>query len=642
MERVKPSTHRDDVDGLRAVAVLPVILFHAGVTTFVGGFVGVDIFFVISGYVIALSLNKDFEAGRFSILRFYERRARRILPALMVVLAATFLVSLFVAPPVFFGPFAQSLIYAGTFVPNLFFWNNTGYFAHTTFHPLLHTWSLGVEEQYYIVAPLLLFLVFQLSGRRWTAWLVPLLLASFALSVYSTTTYAMANFFSLPTRAWELLLGALLALAPPPQLSSGPARQALAVLGLALIAAPVLFYTQSTPFPGLAAAPPCIGAAILIYLGVSPKPPAIIRFLSWRPIVIIGLISFSLYLVHWPLLVIARFMLMRTPTPVETAWILAATFACAGALYVLVEQPLRHAPAPRSIGFGLALVAIAGSIFAGLIGPRVNLRMHRRIDAYPGAIQTNWAPTTATWRSPDCLVNLDGDNPNYLGWQAENCARTDGAGGNILLWGDSYAAHYAAGLEHESARLQGRVLQYTGMGCPPVLSFYRYDRPHCIKFNQHALEIIDRNHIQRVVLAAAWFSYERHGVEQIGSTLAALHQRGVETILIGQSPAFFMDPALMALMRNQPSPAGAVEHPVPEVDEVNAMLSAQAREAGALFIDPTARLCTQGLCPYLLDGVNLYIDGGHYTREGSVYAVRAYFPYLQGVSNAAHIPPGQK
>jgi hypothetical protein len=226
-------------------------------------------------------------------------------------------------------------------------------------------------------------------------------------------------------------------------------------------------------------------------------------------------------------------------------------------------------------------------------------------------------------------VNLNAANPNYHGRLTEDCTITQGAGGDILLWGDSFAAHYGWGLQQESERLQGRLIQFTAMGCPPAVSFHRYDRPHCALFNRRALEIIDEKNIRRVVLTAVWASYHRAGMEQIDSTLAELRRRGVETTVIGQSPLFFMDPVLMEVMASEPALATAARHPMAEIRDINAKLAARALAVGARFIDPTAHLCAQGPCSYRLDGVNLFIDGGHYAREGSSHAVRAFFPYIQ-------------
>ena len=260
--------YRPDVDGLRAVAVLPVVLFHSGIAGFGGGFVGVDVFFVISGYVITLRLLSDLEQGRFSIIDFYERRVRRIFPALFFMIGLTTIAASVLLLPPNFEDFSKSAVATALFVSNMYFWKFSGYFEPSALlRPLLHTWSLAVEEQYYIFMPIAMYLAYRFARAKWLLVFLPVALLSFALSVYATTTAPTANFFFLPTRAWELLLGAMLVLTPP----LAPARKwladALGFLGLGLILYAVLSYTEETPFPGVNALAPCLGAALVIYSG---------------------------------------------------------------------------------------------------------------------------------------------------------------------------------------------------------------------------------------------------------------------------------------------------------------------------------------------------------------------------------------
>jgi peptidoglycan/LPS O-acetylase OafA/YrhL len=622
MQEALESQYRADIDGLRAVAVLPVVLFHAGVSAVTGGFVGVDMFFVISGFVIALTLKRDLEADRFSVLAFYERRARRILPALTLVLLATYVAALLVAPPIYFGQFAASLSYAALFLSNLFFSRSLGYFfSDSLFQPLLHTWSLAIEEQYYLVAPILLFLVFRFLRRRWILALAPLTLVSLGLSVH-LTSQPVTNFFSLYTRAWELLIGMMLALRPLTPLPSKGAREALAILGVVFIAVPVFSYSESTAFPGLAAVPPCLGTAILIYLGASTAPPAISKLLGTRPLVAIGLISYSLYLVHWPLIVFARFQLMRTLTAAEIALIVIATFVIAVLLYVLVERPLRRAPAPRIIVFAFALCAVLVTAELGRRGYGVNLRLHQAIVQSPYSVDSLEAVRRA-WREGPCLLVGDADTRI---WRQDACMLTNNPGGPILLWGDSFAAHYAPGLEHSS--IQGTVIQYTAQGCPPILGFYRPIQAGCVGFNRNALQIIEQGNFKRVILTANWSEYHRKGVELIGGTLNALRRLGVETTLIGQSPAFFMDPALVAARRGSANAPDAFAPLAIDAAGLNATLGAQASAAGVRFVDPMPHMCPIDPCPIRIAGQNLYLDYGHFTFAGSARSVRAYFPYI--------------
>lgn len=357
--------YRADVDGLRAVAVVAVLLFHAGWTRFSGGFVGVDVFFVISGFVIALSLFRDLDAGRFSLSGFFARRARRILPALTAVLLGTLLVSLLIVPPIYFGSFADSLMAASLFFSNVHFWHTSSYFnSDSAFRPLLHTWSLGVEEQFYLAAPILLLAIQRFLGRRWRLVVTLCFLVSFGLNLFGSYHGHLDAAFYLPfTRAWEFLLGVLIALIPRPSLVRG-LREAGTIAGLALILGPVMIYGPATLFPGMAALWPCLGAAIVIWFG-APAGEAgaalVSRMLALPPIVWTGRLSYSLYLVHWPVLVLAPFILMRRLSFGETLAALALCFLLAWVLYRFVETPMRRIRWKTPVVLVMAIACAVGT-----------------------------------------------------------------------------------------------------------------------------------------------------------------------------------------------------------------------------------------------------------------------------------------
>jgi hypothetical protein len=369
---------------------------------------------------------------------------------------------------------------------------------------------------------------------------------------------------------------------------------------------------------------------LLIHVGGASKPSAVGKFLSWRPMVLVGLISYSLYLVHWPLLVIVPFALMRDLAPLDIALVVAASFVLAGLLYVFVEVPLRHMRGPRPMVFGAALAAVGGAAFAGLAGPAFNLRFHRELVAsYPGATQVDYDTHTSRWKVHDCVLDLSVDRSKIGDWSFDTCAYTNGAGGDILLWGDSFAAHYAAGLESERQLIGGRVGLYAAYDCRPE----RNVSPQCEEFNRRALDIIDRNHIRRVVIAGAW---SKRSPDQIDGVLAELKRRGVETVLIGASPVFFMDPVLMGARDGLPLPADARVPPVPQLVQTNARLAARANETGARFIDPMMHLCGSEGCFYRRGSVNYYFDHAHFTPPGSAFAVRTYFPFADESRAAIH------
>ncbi len=305
--------YRREIDGLRAVAVLPVILFHAGFSWFAGGYVGVDIFFVISGYLITTIIINDIENGRFSIAKFYERRARRILPALFFVLICCIPFAWMWMVPSQFKDFSQALVAITFFSSNILFWRKEDYFAPAAEeNPLLHTWSLGVEEQFYIFFPILLIMLWRF-GRQPVFYVVCLLsLISFLLSEWGWRNNPEANFYLLPTRAWELGIGAICAFI----LNGRPVKsnQFLSLTGLVLIIYSIFAFDESLPFPSAYALLPVLGAALIIIYGSSSTFTAKILSMKW--LVGIGLVSFSAYLWHQPLLAFARIRSLTDPSAV--------------------------------------------------------------------------------------------------------------------------------------------------------------------------------------------------------------------------------------------------------------------------------------------------------------------------------------
>ncbi len=291
--------HRSDIDGLRAIAVIPVVLFHAGVRHVAGGFIGVDVFFVISGYLITTILLEDIRRDRFSIAAFYQRRARRILPALFAVLLFASLAAYKLLLPNDAYEYGRSLLATLGFISNIAFSRQMGYFdAPAEMKPLLHTWSLAVEEQFYILYPLFLFLVTRYFRKRYAVAIGSVLALSLAYSIGRSDTQAATSFYLPTTRAWELLIGGLLAIQSLPKLRHQLSANLLGFFGLGLISYSVFAFSAATPFPGYHALFPCVGAALIIYSGMAVEP-LVGRVLSAKPLVFVGLISYSLYLWHW-------------------------------------------------------------------------------------------------------------------------------------------------------------------------------------------------------------------------------------------------------------------------------------------------------------------------------------------------------
>ena len=329
--------YRADIDGLRAVAVLPVVFYHFQIAPFTGGFVGVDIFFVISGYLITSLIQHETANGALSLVRFYERRARRILPALFLMMLATTALAGTILFPQDVMNYSRSLIATTLFGSNLYFWSTVEYFDIVAERkPLLHTWSLAVEEQFYLLYPALFWLLRGASQLKLVHVVAAIFLVSLGASIWALRFAPVSDFYLLPFRAWELMLGAMLALTPIK--SSGRISTALAWSGLALLLFSIFAFSVDTPFPGEYALLPCIGAACVIYAG----PQTIVgRVLSLRPVVFTGLISYSLYLWHWPLLIFARYVVLRDLLLWEKLALILLSGMVATLSWAYVEKPFR-------------------------------------------------------------------------------------------------------------------------------------------------------------------------------------------------------------------------------------------------------------------------------------------------------------
>ncbi|MEI9420514.1 acyltransferase family protein [Mesorhizobium sp. Cs1299R1N1] len=614
--------YRRDIDGLRAVAVLPVVLFHFGVSAIPGGFTGVDIFFVISGYLISGSLLDDLERGQFSIGRFYWRRARRILPALTFVILLASIAAWFILLPSDLHEFSLSVIAASTFWSNIYFWKTTNYFSiDAELRPLLHTWSLSVEEQYYIFAPILVYLIYRYASKRWLTILLPIAIGSFALAVMATTMAPTAGFYLLPTRAWELALGAMLMLKKPPPLANRTATELVGLAGFALLAFGFLTISESDPFPGYNALFPCIGTALLIYAGQNhaDRPvPVATRVLQFAPIVWVGLISYSLYLVHWPINSFVHYLSLKAISVPTIVAMTVASFALATFSWKYVEQPFRQKrtfTAPLPI-FAFSATAIALLCVGGLAGVLGEGFPQRFPDFSTQRIVVD------DWRNGVCFNEGTSRIEN---WNLADCTRTHGFPTNVLLWGDSFAAHYVSGLEANAQKIQANVIQYTYAGCPPNLSYFSYARPTCTRFNERALSIIRDDNIQAVILSGRWTDYQARGFDGLQTTIDRLRDMGVKVYVIGQSPEFIADVQKVAFFAKHEGAANT-SWPMAMDPDINKQVQLFAK--GATFIDPLTYLCDAIGCSYE-DATSkqfLYFDYGHFSSAGATLAISKYWP----------------
>lgn len=493
--------YRPEIDGLRTLAVLPVILFHAGLPGFGGGFVGVDVFFVISGYLITCILAEDIGAGRFSLLAFYERRARRILPALFLVMGLSFAFAWFWMLPRPFLDFSRSLVAVSLFASNIEFWRETGYFETLTVSkPLLHTWSLAVEEQFYIVFPVLLWLLGRVRAPLRLGVLGGLAALSLGWAQYLSAHNPDAAFYLPFSRAWELLAGALLALGagqgrPVPR----PLAEALAAAGLAAIVLPIVLFSHDTPTPSAWTLLPVLGAVSII--GFADARTGVGRLLATRAMVGIGLISYSAYLFHQPLQAFTRLYALQDPAPL----LLAATGLLALPLgwlsWRFVEQPFRDRKGPISRG---RLFAGCALLSAGFIGLGVQGHLTRGWpDRLPPAIVA--AAEAATERHEleiTCRFN-DTSTP------ALPVARCLVPGKTMVaLVGDSHSLMYGAALRKALGARGMGFYQISRSGCIPLPGFVVWDQIQgarsCDRHIQQVWAQLDMLGPDVIILSARW------------------------------------------------------------------------------------------------------------------------------------------
>jgi peptidoglycan/LPS O-acetylase OafA/YrhL len=621
--------YRPDIDGLRAIAVLSVVFCHAGFTGFTGGFVGVDIFFVISGYLITGIIWRDLRRGRFSLTEFYVRRIRRIIPALFVVLAASSIAGYFLLVPTDLVSLGGSLKSTILFYSNFHFIKQINYFdGPAAEKPLLHTWSLSVEEQFYAIWPLLFLLMARfLPAKRVLPSLLAIAAISLILAQLKLAEHPKDPFFLSYYRMWELMVGSALAIAPPILMSRGLAA-ALAILGFSLIAFSVGFYDPTTPFPAFTALPPCLGAALIIAAGGSSNPAS--KVLGLGPIRFVGLISYSLYLIHWPLLSFARLYLNDDLDVWHRLIIVLGSVLLAYLSWRFVEQPCR-APSPNFRKVFFRAAASAGALF-------IVAQSFVSTSGFPARVSDgvmwaeNFGVKTASDVESSCvrvvLEGVKGGKACALGPQKKE-------GYDFVLWGDSHAQHYAAALGAlaDANNVSGiLVFEY---GCGPLLG---WGPPSCRNFNASALNwIVKQESLKLVLLASRWSGHERELVRNadartlLPGTMAALNERGLAPVILGEPPSYIQNVALcVARARYYGREVGScTQQPAQRPWTLHKALDTYFADLGRRyafkFVDPRNALCDAEWCHGALNGQILMRDGNHLSVEGALYLV----PYLK-------------
>lgn len=475
--------YRREIDGLRAVAVLPVILFHAGFQVFGGGFVGVDIFFVISGFLITTILINELRAGQFSIINFYERRARRILPALFFLLLACLPFAWFWLVPDDLKGFGQSLVAVTVFASNILFWQQSDYFdSSAEFKPLLHTWSLAVEEQFYLLFPLFLLLFWRRDQRVLLGVLLGAALLSLGAAQWGVGNDPTATFFLLPTRGWELAIGSLCAFymtRPDARLHSPRLHELGSLAGLALIAVSIFAFSKYTPFPSIYALLPTLGAALVI-LFATPATTAG-KVLGSKLAVGIGLVSYSAYLWHQPILAFARHRSLEGPSPALMAALVLLTMVLAYLSWRFVEKPFRNRGK-----FGRTQV-FAFSIAGSLLFFGIGFAGHKTDGMKAAKTTPQQMEVLKTVASSPKRAGCHTKGRDYR--KPQDACTFNVPNGEWAVFGDSHAIELAYALANELQERGQGVRQFSFSGCAP--SYLRPDsNPGCSEWTRETVDFI--------------------------------------------------------------------------------------------------------------------------------------------------------
>ena len=657
----RPIKYRPDVDGLRAIAVTSVVAYHCGLPHVQGGFVGVDVFFVISGYLIGSLVFKEIRGHSFSIAKFYERRAKRILPALCGVVFFSYVAALLLLSPSEMYSFANSAMATITSSSNIYFWRTTGgYFApRTDLHPMLMTWSLGVEEQFYILFPLLMLLLRKAKWRTQFLSILGLAAVSLAASVWGTRGHTDLTFYMLPTRAWELAAGVLLAIyeaRDPHTRTSMPRLTAhgLSLAGLVLIGTAIAGLNQQVPFPGYAALLPVVGAVLII----AARQGFVNRLLSWRPFVFVGLISYSWYLWHWPMLSFARNCSdTDLSVPVATA-IGILSFGCAVLSYKFIEQPFRKSTTPT-----MPLLRRYGALAAATFAPALIFSATHGLPQRNPAVNQLELAGQHLYGDP-CLGIVLQYHPRLT----PPCVQP-GDGTAVALIGDSHAAAISEAMRAIANNAGYRFVESTKSGCPvldgvSVRGITPERGRSCTTFNRERLDFIERDpSIQIVIVAQCWSlpfrqadlgdSYVADGQNEVPSTEEAkwdllrvglsrmvdrLEASGKTVYLMLDNPSFGFDPMrhmrtrlivprrwVAALVSSSSLRYASGIAPDTYLPEDRAAREIVTEEAAAHpevhVVDMRSHLCTADGCRFAIGDQALYGDWGHLFARGAQIAL---------------------
>lgn len=634
------AAYRGDIDGLRAVAVLLVIGFHFYPHHMPGGFVGVDVFFVVSGFLITRLVVAGLEDGSFNLADFFARRVRRIVPALALVVIVSLVAGWLLLFPSDYRDLGRHAAAAAAFIPNFALLGEAGYFdAASQRKPLLHLWAVGIGVQFTIVWPVVMLLAWRYRTSPFLV-AIALFVVSFVWNAWLTPYDTVAAFYLPFTRFWELMLGSILAIASLVARDRGglPARagEALSLLGLALLIAGVVLIDRERTFPGWWALLPTLGTALLIFAGPAATLNRLV--LNHRALVAVGLVSYPLYLWHWPLLAFARHVELQEPTDLAKAGYILVAFALAYLTYRYLEKPIRSGtPSPRTLPLLAAAMAAVGGI--GLVVYFSN-GFPGRFPGDPQSLSRDFRRDAEATRGLELCARRD--IPGFA--VTKECPPAAGRR-LVVLWGDAHAAHLLRGLaEIERSKDDIQVVSFSHDGCPPILSYENVQGPDCPSVHETIMQRLWQLRPDTVIMAARWDQYDGSGKlddQSIEWTIARLKSMGVRRVVgVGQFPVWDEPVPTILARRLRSLRASSTDAPlrdnghlVQEAFAANYKIGRAFLIGGAQVVSPSSTLCNADGCLLTVPGTPfepMTGDETHLTYAGSIHFVARNAAALTG------------
>lgn len=635
--------YRADIDGLRAVAVLSVVLYHINQAWVPGGYIGVDIFFVISGFLITRNIASELAENHFTIAGFYLRRIRRIAPAFMLVTMVTLATGMIFLLPSDMVRMARSALWSIFSAANIYFWKylHTGYFAPATEQePLLHMWSLGVEEQFYLLWPILLLTFNRFRGKRTLFHVAAYVICvgSFYLAEVANIDAPKFSYYMIPTRAGELMIGAIIALSLLSGQGHSPHRdkwrllpEVISLAGLGLIAYSLWALNESSLFPGVNAIYPCVGAAAVILGGHSGSLTNRL-VLTWRPIVSIGLMSYSIYLWHWPILAYLKYF-FGEPSTNQIVIAVFLTLILSMASYRLVEQPARKSRlsvrGQVAVFWAVpaACIALVSAVLICSRGMETVIENSAAFQSHSAALERETAPANrGKYPCMDALAPVEAalsDSVCVLGDRGHSRHLPD-----VFMWGDSNAGHYLGVLDVVAKR-GGFNFRYLAMStCPSIFGGGPYGairfRNRCDAFRKSIRTYLRQSTIKIVVLASQWSTHDKQSPSfgaDMENTISELRASGKRVVILGQVPSFprYNKDCPRRWARVGESRCTAAQSDIDLGDwAANVYLKNMAGSmSGVSYLDIRTMLCTDGQCSPYINGVPVYFNTTHLSAAGS-------------------------